>query len=445
MMPDASGMQALRGVKRKNYFVCAALLFGGFIAHGLLVGTFAPAIVLAYVGWIASFLGIGVAVGAGWIAVKSAGMWSGPVSLVAATTLIHLTGGPLSPCFPMLSAIPFAIAIFTPDTRVPTVMACVGMLGAVMVLDVLAGLPPRELLAHGTCFGLIGAIAIAGAQTYRRMRDAEKTARQERLVALDQLSESERRRLKAERERAEVDRLVLVGQLAAGVAHEVNNPLAFVKSNLGFLERELRNEGGALDVGELRDVVAETQDGVLRIQQIVMDLRRFSRELDEGDEGQAEDAIHEARRLASVRLRGLGDVTLEIDAELPLVRLGQRHLVQVLLNLLVNAADAVEDAEPARRAAIAVRARKMEGGVRLEVEDNGPGIPQHVLARLFEPFFTTKPPGKGTGLGLALCREYVSRVEGSLHAENRSEGGARFVMWLPAAGEPVSASASAAA
>jgi phospho-acceptor domain-containing protein len=273
MTADASGSQALRRVKRKNYFVCAALLLGGFIAHGLAAGAFEPALVLAYGGWGASFLGIGVAVGAGWIPVKSAGMCSGPVSLVAATALIHLTGGPLSPSFPMLSAVPFAIAIFTPDARAPTVVAFGGMLGAVALLDVLAGLPPRELLAHGASFGLIGAIAIAGSRTYRRMSDAEKTARQERLAVLEQLAESERRRMKAERERVEVDRLVLVGQLAAGVAHEVNNPLAFVKSNLGFLERELRNEGGPLDVGELRDVVAETQDGVLRIQQIVAENR----------------------------------------------------------------------------------------------------------------------------------------------------------------------------
>jgi signal transduction histidine kinase len=449
MTADSSGLQVLRRVKRKNYFVCAALLLGGFIAHGLVSGTFEPALALVYGVWIASFTGIGVAVGAGWIPTKSTGMWAGPVSLVAATALIHLTGGLLSPWFPMLASVPFAIAIFTPDTRAPTVVACGGTLGAVVVLDVLAGQPPRELLTHVLSFGLIGGVAIAGSHTYRRMSDAEKAAQQERLVAqqerlvvLEQLAESERLRLRAERERAEVDRLVLVGQLAAGVAHEVNNPLAFVKSNLGFLERELRTEGGPVDVAELRDVVAETQDGVLRIQQIVMDLRRFSREVDEGDEGRAEDAIQEAKRLASVRLRGLGDVSLEIGAGLPRVKLGQRHLVQVLLNLLVNAADAVEDAEPARRAAIAVRARQVEGGVRLEVEDNGPGIPQEVLARLFEPFFTTKPPGKGTGLGLALCREYVSRVDGSLHAENRPEGGARFVLWLPAA-EALTSSAAA--
>jgi signal transduction histidine kinase len=428
-------------VKRKNLFVCAALLPGALAAHGLAAGGFSPALVLTYLGWSASFVVIGGAVGVGWIPMKSTGMWTGPVTLGAMTALIHLTGGPRSPFFPMLGSLPLAIAIFSPDTRLPTVAASVGVLASTGVVAVMAGEPSREMLLQVSGFGLLGAVAIVGGQTYRRMRDAEKAAQQERLVALEQLAESERRRLHAERERAEVDRLVLVGQLAAGVAHEVNNPLAFVKSNLNFLERELRHEGGPGDAAELRDVLSETQQGVLRIQQIVMDLRRFSREVSEGEEGLVEDAMQEAKRLASVRLRGLGDMSLDASPGLPPVRLGQRQLVQVLLNLLLNAADAVEDAVPARRASIVLRARQVEGVVWLEVEDNGPGIPQEVLPRLFQPFFTTKPPGKGTGLGLALCREYVSRVGGSLHAENRPEGGARFVLRVPAARELASAAA----
>jgi len=111
-------------------------------------------------------------------------------------------------------------------------------------------------------------------------------------------------------------------------------------------------------------------------------------------------------------------------------------MVQVLLNLLVNAADAVELVTPSRPAHIGVGARRVDGGVRVVVEDNGPGFAPEVLSRLFEPFFTTKPPGKGTGLGLALCREFVSRAGGSLQAENRPEGGARFVLRMPAAREP---------
>ncbi|WNG54842.1 histidine kinase [Archangium gephyra] len=442
MKADSSELRALRRVKRKNLFACAALILGAFLAYCIVSGGFNLVLALAFLGWSASFVVIAVAVEMGWVPVKSTGMWTGPASLLAVTVLIHRTGGPHSPCFPMLGSLPFALAIFSPDSRLPTVAASVGVLATTLVLDVMAGLPSREMLMHVSSFSLLGAAAIVGGQTYRRMSDAEKVAQQERLVAqqerlvaLEQLAESERRRVHAERERAEVERLVLVGQLASGVAHEVNNPLAFVKSNLGFLERELRKEGGPGDLTELRDVLTETQQGVLRIQQIVMDLRRFSRELDEGEEGRVEDAMDEAKRLASVRLRGLGDVSLDVGPGLPQVRLGQRHLVQVLLNLLLNAADAVEDTKPARRAAIVVRARRVGEDVWLEVEDNGPGISQEVLPRLFEPFFTTKPPGTGTGLGLALCREYASRSGGSLHAENRSEGGARFVLRVPVARE----------
>ena len=105
----------------------------------------------------------------------------------------------------------------------------------------------------------------------------------------------------------------------------------------------------------------------------------------------------------------------------------------MLLNLLLNAADAVEMADPKSLAHISVRAWQVETQVRLEVDDNGPGIPPAVLSRLFEPFYTTKPPGQGTGLGLALCREFISRAGGTIHAENRPGGGARFVMLLPVA------------
>ncbi|MDC0714475.1 ATP-binding protein [Stigmatella sp. ncwal1] len=258
----------------------------------------------------------------------------------------------------------------------------------------------------------------------------------ERKRAEEQLAESERLRGRAERERAEVERLVLMGQMAAGVAHEVNNPLSFVKANLGFLARELDSEVPSLDRTELQSLLRETQQGVLRIQQIVTDLKAFSRAGNVGDEerGVLEEALREASRLVSLRLGAGCQVELELDPALPVVRLSQRHMVQVMVNLLLNAADAVEQAQPTRLPQISVRARRVEEGVHLLVEDNGPGIPPEVLPRLFQPFFTTKPPGKGTGLGLALCWQYIARAGGTLHAENRSEGGARFVLWLPLAG-----------
>ncbi len=430
-------------LKRRNYLRCAALLLGTLPLHGLLGGTFLSVPVGVHLAWALSFLALRGLLGAGWVSVLQAGSLSGLCSIVLVAVLIHISGGVASPYFSFLVVIPLAVALFTPDSRMPTVVCAGGTLVAGLVLLVVEGVRLQVLLLHLVNFSLVSGVALLGARMYRRIREAERTAQQERLAALEQLAESERRRVRAERERAEVERLVLVGQLAAGVAHEVNNPLAFVKSNLCFLEQEMLREG-ALDRDETLDVLAETQQGIMRIQQIVADLRRFSREGAGAEEGAPEEAVGEARRLASVRLRSLGEVSLDVAAGLPRVRLGQRQLVQVLLNLLLNAADAVESATPSRRADIVMRARAVGGAVWLEVEDNGTGLSEEVRARLFTAFFTTKPPGKGTGLGLALCQEYISRAGGTLVAENRPEGGARFRLILPALPEEGVAPAAAA-
>nr|WP_249347076.1 HAMP domain-containing sensor histidine kinase [Corallococcus exiguus] len=286
------------------------------------------------------------------------------------------------------------------------------------------------------CISLLFVFAVSahGAEAFRKLRAAERNAHLERVEALRQLAESESRRVRVERQRAEVERLVVVGQLAAGVAHEVNNPLAYVKSNLHYLQEEWAH-GSPEDLEDVRRVLDETQQGVLRIQQIVTDLRLFSREApDELESCDVAQALAEAQRLASVRLRSLGVVERDVAEELSPARVTARHLVQVLVNLLLNSADALESARSSKPAHVMLRARMDDGRVRVEVEDNGPGIPEAALSRLFEPFFTTKPPGKGTGLGLALCRDYVARAGGTLDAENRAEGGARFILRLPVAG-----------
>jgi signal transduction histidine kinase len=431
MLVDNTALQAQLRVKRRIFFVSAGMILAIPVLRLLLSGSLNPTLALVQLLWGVSYVLLGVSMGAGVVAPWVAGILAAMVCIPSVTAIIHLTGGPASPFFVTIVCAPLIVALFAPDSRMPTLVALGGMMGAVVVLNVLAGVAPRAFLFQAIVFGCIGSFGVYGGRTYRRLREAEKVAQEQRLHALEQLAESERLRLRAERERAEVERLVLVGQLASGVAHEVNNPLAFVKSNLHYLERELLETDGAPDKAELRELLDETRQGVLRIQQIVTDLRSFAREGNASTEqGSAAEAIEEARRLASVRLRSLGEVVVDITPRLPEVRLGQRHLVQVLVNLLLNAADAVEEAVPPRRARIEVRARRVDGGVRVEVEDNGTGIPPGALPRLFEPFFTTKPPGKGTGLGLALCHEYVCRAGGSLTAENRPEGGARFVLTL---------------
>jgi two-component system, NtrC family, sensor kinase len=440
MMADASDdANALLRVNRKNYIVCGSVLPTVVVLHCVVTRTLPVGLVVSQLVVGALFLLLALGLGARSIPTRYLDAAAGVLAIVGTTVFVHLSGGPDSPYFHVFSALPFLLAMFTPATLVPTLVGGGVTLSAVLLVGILAGQPPAHLLLQALDFSLLLGLALFGTRTYRRMAQAQRTAHQARLHALEQLAESERRRGDAERERAEVERLVMVGQLAAGVAHEVNNPLAYVKANLSFLEREL--EEGELDRQELRGVLAETRQGVLRIQQIVTDLKDFSRAGSRSDEarGSLEVAVHEAKRLASVRLRERGEVLLALDPDLPVVGLEQRRVVQVVLNLLLNAADAVELADPSCQAHITVRAWREEAAVRVEVDDNGPGIPPEVLPRLFEPFFTTKPPGRGTGLGLALCREYVSRVGGSLHAENRPGGGARFVLRLPvvAVGVPV--------
>ncbi|WNG55918.1 GHKL domain-containing protein [Archangium gephyra] len=435
MLPDPTDAKALLKAQKRSHVNGAAYLFCGLIFHCLVVGTAPRGFVVPVLVLVGLYLVLGAVMGQGWFSPARVGVIGGVMGLMATMLFVHWSGGPLSPYFHLFGALPFMLALFSPDSSQPTLVSGCVALVALSLVSGLSGMAPRTLVLQSFSSLVLLVLALNGSRVYQRVIDAQREAHQSRLRVLEQLAESERLRGRAERERAEVERLVLVGQLAAGVAHEVNNPLAFVKANLSFLAREVDSEGPPLDRAELKNLLEETQQGVLRIQQIVADLKDFSRagQLGDDERGALEDALREASRLVSVRLGGGGQVELSLDPGLPEVRLGQRHMVQVMVNLLLNAVDAVEQARPARRAHVTVSARRMQECVCLLVEDNGPGIPAEVLPRLFEPFFTTKPPGKGTGLGLALCREYVARAGGTLHAENRTEGGARFILQLPLA------------
>jgi signal transduction histidine kinase len=434
-----------RAVQRRGLILCAVVLVASLGMHPLLFDGLNVPVAWVECAWAAAFVLLGVLVGAGRISLQVMGVAAGVVSAVCLSLDVYLSGGVQSPFFWAFYVIPLVMAVFVPNQRLPVFVVIVLTLGGMVTIGVLDQAPVRLIISQAMGFSLTGVVSAYGAQTYRRLLEAEHEAHRARLRALEQLAESEQRRVHAERNRAEIERMAIVGQLASGVAHEVNNPLAFVKANLRFLEEELVERQAPLDREELRSVLTETQQGILRIQQIVTDLRQFSREAEEAEACAVPDAVEEARRLASVRLRSLGEVVGDVPPGLPRIRMGQRQLVQVLLNLLVNAADAVESAQPRRPARIVLRARAHAGGVRLEVEDNGPGIPPEVLPRLFEPFFTTKPPGKGTGLGLALCREYVAQAGGELTAENHPEGGARFILQLAlASATPASVVAPAA-
>ncbi|WP_237077252.1 ATP-binding protein [Myxococcus xanthus] len=231
------------------------------------------------------------------------------------------------------------------------------------------------------------------------------------------------------------DRLAAVGTLAAGVAHEINNPLAFVLSNLSFLAGELHALAPELPSGrmaELEEVLREATDGAHRVRQIVRDLRTFSRGDDEvatavNVQAVLESAITLARSELKLRAQLVRDYR-----EVPLVEGNEGRFGQVFLNLLINAAQAIPMGQPEQHE-VRLSLRTAGDRVIIEVRDTGVGMPPEVRARIFDPFFTTKPVGEGTGLGLSICHGIVTGFGGDISVESEEGRGSTFRVSLPVA------------
>jgi signal transduction histidine kinase len=222
------------------------------------------------------------------------------------------------------------------------------------------------------------------------------------------------------------EKLATVGRLAAGVAHEVGNPLGAVS---GYAELARARLGPEADPA-VRDALDRIAAAADRIDRIVRDLLDFARPARlELRAVSVPDALDAALRLASVQARFKQvEVTVGFPVDLPPVLGDERHLSQVFLNLLLNAGDAMGGAGRVR-----VVARRAGDGVEVEVSDSGPGIAEEDLPRIFDPFFTTKEPGQGSGLGLAICHAIVESLGGTIDASSQPGGGAAFVLRLRAA------------
>jgi len=224
-------------------------------------------------------------------------------------------------------------------------------------------------------------------------------------------------------------RLAAVGELAAGVAHEINNPIAFVRANLGALGTLLEKLGRDPDpaaLAEGRELVEESLDGVDRVSAIVRDVRGFAHQ----GTGRREavslpDLLDSVLRVAAPQLRERGRVERHYGP-VPRVRGAPPELQQVFLNLVVNAAQAIDAG-----GRIAVTTRSDGDDAVVEVADDGPGIAEDVIERIFDPFFTTKPVGEGCGLGLAISYQIVHKHGGALTVRSRPGAGTCFEVRLP--------------
>ncbi|GMV30872.1 MAG: hypothetical protein AMXMBFR59_29970 [Rhodanobacteraceae bacterium] len=255
------------------------------------------------------------------------------------------------------------------------------------------------------------------------------------------------------------EKMASLGQLAAGIAHEINNPIGYVHSNLGTLQEYLNNLFGLIEcydaamaqngpmtaerrtevaerkraidfsflVQDLPPLLAESREGIDRVRRIVQDLRDFSRvdrleswslfDLHRGLDSTLGIVWNEIKYKAEVRKE---------YGNLPLVECLPSQINQVFVNILVNAAQAIE-----QRGEITVRTGVEPGKVWIEIADTGSGIPPDMLKKIFDPFFTTKPVGKGTGLGLSISYGIVHKHKGDIAVDSQPGRGTTFRITLP--------------
>ncbi len=251
------------------------------------------------------------------------------------------------------------------------------------------------------------------------------------------------------------EKMASIGQLSAGVAHEINNPLGFLKSNHEMLERYVsamrsayreieaiapeevpaiarRHDLEYID-SEIDSIFSESDEGFARIMHIVESLKNFSR-IDQGalfEEYDVNAGIESTLVVARNEIKYVADVQLSLTP-LPKIQARGNEINQVLLNILVNAAQAIAGQRRSERGSIVISTAAREGRALITIRDDGPGIPQAILGKIFDPFFTTKEPGKGTGLGLSISYDIVTTKHGgSLNVDPAPGGGTVFSIELP--------------
>jgi PAS domain S-box-containing protein len=254
-------------------------------------------------------------------------------------------------------------------------------------------------------------------------------------------------RKKVEGQLLVADRMVAVGTLSAGVAHEINNPLAAIIGNIDLAQRDLADlvdERGELEgFSRIREEMVDARDAADRVRKIVRDLRVFSRGEDEQPGPvDVEHVMESTLRMAWNEIRHRARLVKHYE-RVPPVEASEARLGQVFLNLIMNAAQAMTE-DRASTNEIRISTAVQGECVLVEVSDTGPGIDPEVMKRLFTPFVTTKPVGVGTGLGLSICHRIVTSFGGEISVESKPGKGTRFRITLPFAREPLSVAARSA-
>ena len=232
------------------------------------------------------------------------------------------------------------------------------------------------------------------------------------------------------------DRMVSIGTLAAGVAHEINNPLAYLIAALDFIEREMKSVRERLPPAQSEEVVealAEAREGAERVRHVARDLRTFARiDGERRSRVDVRNVMESSINMAFSEIKYRARFVKDYGAT-PQVLGNEGRLGQVFLNLLINAAQAIPEGHTQENEIRVTTRTDNQGHAIVEVRDSGSGIPPEIVKRIFDPFFTTKPPGVGTGLGLSICRNIVTTMGGDIHVESEVHRGTVFRVILPTA------------
>jgi histidine kinase len=247
------------------------------------------------------------------------------------------------------------------------------------------------------------------------------------------------KRLEAEQQLIQASKMATLGEMATGVAHELNQPLAVIKTASRFFIKKVKNNEPLLP--HILSTMAEEIDShVDRASRIINHMREFGRKADRKlDSISINEVLRNSLEIFSQQLKTRGiDVVWDLAETLPDVKADANRLEQVFINLLINARDAIEEKvrdHPHQKGQkkIYLASRHLDGFVQVEVRDTGKGIPKTVIGKIFEPFFTTKEVGKGTGLGLSISYQIIQDFGGTIRAVSREGEGAAFIINFPVA------------
>ena len=239
----------------------------------------------------------------------------------------------------------------------------------------------------------------------------------------------------------ESERMAAIGILAAGIGHEINNPLAYILANLEFIAAEVEVVIGELPAEarrrleprliDLNQALADTSLGAQRVRAIIADLRTFSRNDETSTLVDVRQVLDASVRMAAVQIRQRATVVKKYADNVSPVLASDARLGQVFLNLVMNAAQSLPEGSEPERNRIELNVHDEGEFVHVEVVDTGCGIAADVLPRIFEPFFTTRAAGQGTGLGLGICRRIVTQLGGELQVSSEVGAGTCVVVRLP--------------